>query len=1308
MTRLYSLRIGAALAVLVIAVSVVIGWPGLPLPALANGDDWGMVEVSEVTKTGAKVKITFVDDTASGLLHWRFRITMPEGQWLPLPPDPVSVFGGLSVFSIARLSPGTEYELQVSLDGTFLESDILSKNFTTLPPDPSVSEVIVENVTLTEGTVVITISNPGISSKTAFVRYRTDDSKPWSKPPITITTATGTAMKKLSGLTPGTRYEVEASLGDGFLTAETASTTFITLLPRVSSVSFEDVTTSEATLKVTIAEPGPGENKVHLRYSIVPTTQASWIIPSPKSVVGDTTAFALTGLVPNSEYEVQVSLDSEFITEVEYATLTTAAPPSIGSVNMADVEQTSASAIVSIFDSDGTAVTVHLHYREMPLGVWIALQPETTATDTAEFTLSGLTPDTQYEVEVSLGDGFSLSESATFTTEAMTSRPSSPVVRVSGLFAEDITPNSVTVVALIAGPENQVTVNLRYRIQGASTWSRTIPRTTDTANASFELGGLRAATNYEIEASLDPGFPVQDSAYDIFTTAAVRVSGLRLEDITDTEATAIADIEDPQGGTTVYARYRALGTGAWSEPQSRITYSTTVRLFLADLLPDTQYEVEASSLESFPGDNSTFEIFVTKPAPRVSKVNVEGITDVSATVIADIDSPQAPMKAYLRLRVEGTGIWSTPRSRTTSIPSARFSVADLKSDTGYEVETSLDKDFSADSTVFAVFFTQPVPKVSDVTVEDITDRGGTALVKIDGPQPRTTVYLRHRAQGGSAWNVPQTGTTSLDTARFTLSGLMPDTEYEIEASTDRSFPAARTVYETFSTSPAPRISLVSVGSITNTKATVTANISRPQPRMTVYLRYRTQGAATWNSPEVRITSSSPLRLTLVDLMPATQYEVEASLNSGFSDSMSKSFTTAEKGPTVSGLGGGPMTPTMAKVIVNLTDAQDGMAVYLRYRVWGSGAWNNPETRTTSTTAVSFDLTQLTPDTTYEIEASLDRGFPAVDTVSAIFTTAPAPMVSVVSIESVTQTEAIVTVSIAHPEEISRIVYVRYRELPEGDWSASQTETDALSVETVLSGLTPGMGYEVQASFYESFPATDTQEQRFNTLPAETMELPTPVPTATPTPTPTPVPTATPTPTPTPVPTATPTPTPTPVPTATPTPAPTPVPTAIPTPAPTPVPTAIPTPTPTPVPTAIPTPTPTPVPTSAPTPTPEPTLTPGPAPTPAPKAEPTITPSPTPSPTPTPPPSATPTPAATPSHTPTPTNTPRPIETPAPTSTAILTAVPLLSPTPAPTSTPQAEEENTGTDLALVITVVTLTLVLTLVIGFFVYRRRMES
>ena len=282
MTPSYNSRIGAALAVLVIAMSAFVGWSGLPVPALADGDDWGMVEIGEITKTRAEVTITFVDKTATGLAYWRFRTTTPEGQWLPPDPDRVTVFGGLSVFLMTGLSPGTEYELQVSLDEDFSQTEILSKTFSTLPHDPSVSEVIVEKVTLTEVTVVITIAHPGTLSKTVHVRYRTDDTQPWSDPPIIITTMTGTAMKKLSGLSPGTQYEVEASLGVGFLASETESTTFTTLLPRVSSVSADDVTTSEAMVKVTIAEPGPGVNTVYVRYGVFTSDPIDWISTTSK------------------------------------------------------------------------------------------------------------------------------------------------------------------------------------------------------------------------------------------------------------------------------------------------------------------------------------------------------------------------------------------------------------------------------------------------------------------------------------------------------------------------------------------------------------------------------------------------------------------------------------------------------------------------------------------------------------------------------------------------------------------------------------------------------------------------------------------------------------------------------------------------------------------------------------------------------------------------------------------------------------------------------------------------------------------
>ena len=183
----------------------------------------------------------------------------------------------------------------------FLQPDTLSKQFTTLPPDPSVSEVIVEDITLTEGTVLVTIANPGTSSKTVYVRYRTGDTRPWSDPPITTTTVTGTAMKTLSWPdlpVPDTKWK--SPLGVGFLPAETESTTFTTLLPRVSSVSLENVTTSEATVKVTIAEPGPG---VNIGSTCVTASclqhKASWATPSPK--VGGRryrTTFALTGLSP--------------------------------------------------------------------------------------------------------------------------------------------------------------------------------------------------------------------------------------------------------------------------------------------------------------------------------------------------------------------------------------------------------------------------------------------------------------------------------------------------------------------------------------------------------------------------------------------------------------------------------------------------------------------------------------------------------------------------------------------------------------------------------------------------------------------------------------------------------------------------------------------------------------------------------------------------------------------------------------------------------------------------------------------------
>ena len=860
-----------------------------PTPVDANAVD--MIEVTEITKTGAKVTVTLGGGADSGLVYWRYRTTTPEGQWLGN--DRVSVINGVAVFTLTSLIPGTEYEVQVSPDSTFPPTDSLSKSFATLAPDPFASGVSVENVTQTEATVHVTIAHPGPEPMTVYVRYRTDDSQPWSDPPVTTIATDDTATTKLSDLAPGVDYDVEASLGIGFIAGETVATTFTTLLPRVFGVRVDDVTTSGATVNVSIAEPGSRENTVHVRYRV--STSTSWDTLPSRSVAGETALYDLSGLSPGAGYEVEASLDSAFTTDVKSANFTTRSLPRIGSVNMADVGETSASAIISIIDGDGTILTIYLRYRDTSLGAWSGTQTGTSVTDTANIPLAGLTPYTEYEVEVSLESGFSEVVSAAFTTAEVR-------VVVSSLSFEHVTRDTATVTVGIANPGSLATVYLHYRQQGMRAWSAPETRATSYDSVRFTLTGLETDTVYEMEASLAPDFPASDTLYAAFTTAPpAGISGVRVDGLTHTGARVIVDLEDPRDRATVHLRYRARGTVAWSGPESRVTSSGGARFVLTDLIADTDYEVEATTDPNFPARNTAYETFSTAPAPAISSVRVSGVSDIGATV----------------------------------------------------------------------------------------------TVNIRGRQPGTRVFHRHRASGDQTWSIPEVRTTSTASARFTLSGLTADTEYE----------------------------------------------------------------------------------------------VEASLDGDFSVPVSKAFTTAAKGPTVSGFIGGSITPTTAEVTVNINDPQDRMTVYLRHRVWGSSAWSDPETHTASTTDATFELMGLTPGATYEIEASMDRSFSGADTVSAILTTTSVAKVSAVNVDVVTQTEARVTVSISHAEEMTRTLHLRYRELSDGDWTQSQIEVDTANAEVALSGLVPDTDYEVQASLDGSFPTVDTQSLAFRTLIAETEEPP---------------------------------------------------------------------------------------------------------------------------------------------------------------------------------------------------------------------------
>ena len=120
----------------------------------------------------------------------------------------------------------------------------------------------------------------------------------------------------------------------------------------------------------------------------------------------------------NTEYDVQASLDSSFPDEsTAHTSFTTLRYPGISKIEVRDETQTTANAVITIADPDGTSQTVHVRYRTTtPQGKWSDVRKTTSTTDSAEIGLSGLAVNTEYEAEASLSPDFGVSEADVFRT----------------------------------------------------------------------------------------------------------------------------------------------------------------------------------------------------------------------------------------------------------------------------------------------------------------------------------------------------------------------------------------------------------------------------------------------------------------------------------------------------------------------------------------------------------------------------------------------------------------------------------------------------------------------------------------------------------------------------------------------------------------------------------------------------------------------------------------------------------------------------------------------------------------------------
>ena len=372
---------------------------------------------------------------------------------------------------------GTAYEVEAWL-GSDTDNKVTATFMTTQAvavTPPSISSVSVTNETQTSADATVNIDDAGTAQNTVNLRYSVDGENSWTDH---TKTETGSAVEfPLSSLTAGTTYEVEAWLGSD--TDNKVTATFTTsMAPSISSISVGGITKTSATATVNIANPGDAQNTVNLRYSV--DGENSWT-DHTKTETGSAVEFPLSSLTAGTTYEVEAWLGSDTDNKMTatFMTIQAAAvtPPSISSVRVRNVTQTSARVIVGLANVNA-GQRVYLQYKLLS-AQWPTTSQNTTHTNsTATFNLSSLTAGTGYHIRVSLNSDMSDATTRSLTTlppQQNPPPPRSPVVPTPSVSLvtfnnETQTSADATVNIADAGTAKK-TVRLHHRIEGTTGWS---------------------------------------------------------------------------------------------------------------------------------------------------------------------------------------------------------------------------------------------------------------------------------------------------------------------------------------------------------------------------------------------------------------------------------------------------------------------------------------------------------------------------------------------------------------------------------------------------------------------------------------------------------------------------------------------------------------------------------------------------------------------------------------------------------------------------------------------------------------------
>ena len=1022
-------------------------------------------------------------------MNSRYRRTSPLGPWIhliPSPPPPPTPGPAQSLVApLDGLEQETGYEYAESLDIHFAANATKSVRFSTI--GPSISDVTVDVVAQTEATVTARIHAADGSSRRVYTRYRSAGAVSWFNGP-TASSRLSFATLTLTGLISDNNYEVQVSTYRDFLVGATSAATFKTLPPSIDNLRMSEINQTDVVPVVDIVAYNERLFPVFFRYKTLPSGAWGPIRQSTATPIRATTPMSnprLTDLTSDTEYELQASSHWSFPADKTLSTTFTTLPPDLVevSVDVDSVTQTGADFTVAVHAPNGRLQTVYLRYRERGANEWTDQRDVFTTTDSASDTLSGLTSGTSHELRASLDDTFP--SGATKTVSFTTLSPSASIVTVDNI-AQTTVEITVTIKAPNGRPQTVYVRTYDTKAEGRRSERRIA---TSTTTATVTLSGLTPGIDYLVDAIVQPASHLFPPVFESYRTLPLdpSLSDVAVEAITMSQADVVVAIENRDGRSpTVHFRHRAAGATNWQPATSRVAAADEVTFPLSSLDNSTRYQVQVSLDNTFPAGETLSGDFTTLQAnPSLSGVSVAGIIQDGATATVTIADPSGTETVHLRYRQSPSGRWSARQTDTSTTSTVEFTLQGLRPETKYEIQASQNTSFPATDTRAQRFTTlPPAPRILaiEIGIDDSTDTH-TAVVSLEHVRDAQSVYVRYRTSDTDPWSAPDQETTSGNDVDVDLSGMQSDTKYEIQGSLDSNFATATTPITV--TTPPPFVGSVTVVSREQETATLVAAIRFSNGRSyAVHVRYREVGASRWTSGPALESDTANADIELTDLSAGAEYEVEASIGAGFPPTRTGTATFSTQPPTITGTHLSLVLTGSASVWVSIAARHsDTPIVYSRYR-GPSTPWIHldPEpTRETGHIAPLF-MPKLDADTQYEMQVSLDGGFPSGAIHSISFRTADqSQRVQVVTAEGKSQTTAFAVASTSRTDGASRTLYMRYRESPDGDWSETQpamTETRVVTYE--LSDLAPGTLYEMQVSLSASFPGGDTLSAVFVT------------------------------------------------------------------------------------------------------------------------------------------------------------------------------------------------------------------------------------